>query len=246
MHYQLTAAPFEFIVHNVDVIKGWSELEHPNFQIIASTILFVRRPDSSNIFWHLDDQFRLTNGTNFQSFQKQFTVVIDSAAVMARVAGSTIRTRVILRDKTWIHYYVHVLLNCMKSSFIWCNDDSVLIKIIADMKSVKNRRRRKRIGWNKNLPHEHPLIEDLGNRLGNFYLVAVRFLKSAKKAWNIILTQDRTSPRTSFDTVEKKSLSIFGRVASCFAWCEVTVKVRYHQQQTKDWILNFQDWITIH
>ena len=91
---------------------------------------------------------------------------------MARMANSSVSTRVCARDEKWMRCYVHVLQNCTKSAFSVCADDSSMLKIEFDFKSVKRIvEDSKRYGWNNYLPVGYRLIQDVDTRFGTFFLV---------------------------------------------------------------------------
>ena len=196
----------DFNSHHEYMKKGKSILEQPNFSIISNSVLFAEAPDVSSgcnkraIF---DENLRSLYGVDFNSIQRQLTIVTDGEASMARMTNSSVSSRVCPRDERWMRCYVHVLRNCMKTVFSLCTEDPSLQKIGLDFKSVKRIvEDSKRYGWNKDLPIGYRLIQDVDTRFGTLFLVTERFLKSSCKVWDIIITQGREIARSSFEALE--------------------------------------------
>ena len=102
--------------------------------------LLVEKPDFAsgpNLRAVIDNRLRLNYGLDFNSIQKFFTVVTDGAANMARMANSSISSRLVCRDEKWIGYFVHVLSNCMKSLFQRCGEDSVSARVSNNLRAVQ-------------------------------------------------------------------------------------------------------------
>ena len=81
----------DFTVHHMHIRKGKTALERPTFSIISSTVLFVEGPDvgsGANKRALFDENLRSLYGVDFNSIQKQFTIVTDGEASMARMANS--------------------------------------------------------------------------------------------------------------------------------------------------------------
>ena len=63
---------FDFTIHHVDIMKGRTLLDQPQFSLEASTILLEERPDvalASNIRANLNDHLKLSYGIDFNSVQ---------------------------------------------------------------------------------------------------------------------------------------------------------------------------------
>ena len=65
----------------------------------------------------MNDLLKLSYGIDFNSVQKGYTIVTDDAAVMAKLANSSVSTQVVVRDHKWMGCHVHVLQNRMKAAF---------------------------------------------------------------------------------------------------------------------------------
>ena len=74
---------------------------------------------------------------DFDAIRNKFTLVTDSAAVMARVAGSLVSRQIAAPDHRWMRCFVYVLNNCMKATIEACKLDSIMDKIVTDFKSMK-------------------------------------------------------------------------------------------------------------
>ena len=209
---------YDFTLHHVDIVKGQTVLEVPRFCMRATTVLLTESPEvgnAVNVRAHLTQCLSSLYGIDFHSIQKTFTVVTDGAPVMARIANSSISTRHAQWDHTWMRCHVHVLQNCMKAAFERCSDDNVLRTISADFRSVKRIvEDAKRYGWNKKLPRGFHLIQDVEPRFGTIFLVAERFLKSARKVQNLIVVLNRTAAKNAFESLEKASQPSSGSIAS--------------------------------
>ena len=84
------------------------------FSIISSTVSFVEGPDvgsGANKRAIFDKNLRSLHGVDFNSIQKQFTIVTDGEASMARIANSSVSSRAWPSDKKWMRCYVHALQN---------------------------------------------------------------------------------------------------------------------------------------
>ena len=57
----------------------------------------------------IDKNLRLMYGVDFDSIQKQFTIVTDGEASMVRMENSSVSSRVCPTDEIWMRCYVHVL-----------------------------------------------------------------------------------------------------------------------------------------
>ncbi len=197
----------DFTVHHLTIAEGRTVLERPSFTIKDSTILFLESPDvasGQNMRSCIDENLRAYYGVDFNSMQKQFTIVTDGAAAMARMANSSVSLRIAPRDQKWMRCYVHVLQKSMQSVFESCSDDPLLNKISSDFKFVKRIvEDSKRFGWNKDLPSGYRLIQDVETRFGTVFLVCDRFLKSASKVWGVILRHNRDIARESYEALEK-------------------------------------------
>ena len=88
----------DFTLHHFHMEKTKTLLELPRFSIKDSTILFIEGPDVSsgaNKRELLDKNLRLMYGVDFVSIQKQFTIVTDGEASVARMANSSVSSRVV-------------------------------------------------------------------------------------------------------------------------------------------------------
>ena len=93
---------YDFTSHHIDVTCSASVMEAPKFGIKTSTILFLEGPsvaNAANITSMLDENLRNHFGVDFNSIRKNFTIVTDGAAVMARVAVSSVSTRIATLDE---------------------------------------------------------------------------------------------------------------------------------------------------
>lgn len=60
--------------------------------------------------------------------QLTFTVRTERAAVIAKTAGSSISSRIVKRNRTWMRCYAHALQSCMNSALKRCTYGTFLIQ----------------------------------------------------------------------------------------------------------------------
>ena len=110
---------YDFAIHHIGMNKQSSVLTEVKYCIKSSTVLSFEVPgvnDADNIRKALDQNMREQIGTSFSSIQKQFTLVNDGAAVMARLAGSSVSRRIAVLDEMWVRCIARILNNIMKES----------------------------------------------------------------------------------------------------------------------------------
>ena len=131
---------YDFTFHHIHVIPSKTVIGNPEFEIKTTTALFLEGPEvpnAQNISSMLENNLQKDYGVEFNSIGKNFTLVTDGAAVMARMAGSSISTRIATPDQKWMRWFVHVLNNCMKAVMDSCAGEELLQKIVADFKFMK-------------------------------------------------------------------------------------------------------------
>jgi len=173
----------------------------------TSTILFEEGPtvgNAANIRSLLGAKLQQHYSTSFESFQKNFTIVTDGAAVMACVAGSSVSRNIAPLDQKWMRCFVHVLHNTMKAVMENCKTDPILVKTAEDFKAMKKIvENSKRYGWNSSLPTGYHLIQEVETRFGTHFLVAQRFLKSAATVWDLLKAQNHAAAKNKFESIHK-------------------------------------------
>ena len=179
----------------------------PKFEIKESTISLLEGPhvaNAANLRVLFSHQLKLKYEVDFNSIQKTFTVVTDGAAVMARMANTSMSRRVSPWDQTWIRCHAHVLQKCMNVAVGKCKQNDILKRMSEVFKKVKNIGvDLKRQGWNKNIQRVFRLLQDVETRFGTVFNVTQQFLKSAKYVWNLIITKDRQIARQYYESLEK-------------------------------------------
>ncbi len=73
---------------------------------------------AANLRTAIDDSLRAHNGVSISELQKSFTIVTDGAAVIAKVAGSSVSRTRSSTDHKWMRCMVHVLNNVVKYSLV--------------------------------------------------------------------------------------------------------------------------------
>jgi len=184
---------YDFTVHYMAVRKAAGILATPTFGIETSTILFLEGPEvgnAENIRSLLDVNLQKEYGLDFNTIQKSFSMVTDGAAVMAKMAGSSVSLNKAIPDESWMRCFVHMLHNCMKAVMEDIASDDVMKEIVKDFVTMKKIvTNSKKATWNSKLPMGYHLIQEVETRFGTHYIVAERFLKSKKKVWDLIVSQ---------------------------------------------------------
>ncbi len=90
--------------------------------------------------------------TSLDHFLRNFTVVTDSVAVMAKVASAFVSTNSHIPDETWLGCLTHFFNNPMKHTIASCMRESTLQVLVADFKAMKRiLKDADRTGWNQYL-----------------------------------------------------------------------------------------------
>lgn len=135
----------------------------------------------------------------------------DGAAIMARMAGSSVSWRIVSLDERWMSCFVHALSNSVKVAMVACAADPVLVKVSGDFKAMKRIvKDSKRHCWNYQLASGYHLKQDVQTRFETNYLVTERFLKSSGKVWDVIVSQNRIAARSAFESITKQTSSETG------------------------------------
>ncbi len=119
---------YDFSIHHIDMNKQSSVLTEVKYSIKNSTVLSFEVPrvyDADNIRKVLNQNLREQVGTSFSSIQKQFTLATDGAAVMARLAGSSVSHRIAVLDERWICCIAHILNKITKKYRRLCKRSSI-------------------------------------------------------------------------------------------------------------------------
>jgi len=196
---------YDYTLHHIEIKHMRGTHLKPTYGIKTNTILFVEGPGKANavnIKEMLDKNLQRDYGINFDTMHKTFTLVTDGAAVMAKMAGSSVSESIAIPDEKWMRCYVHVLHNTMKAVMEECTGDDTLDKIGEDFKAMKKIvENSKKAGWNCNLPVGYHLIQEVETRFGTHYVVAERFLKSREKVWDLIVSQKNASGRKLYKSL---------------------------------------------
>jgi len=198
---------YDFTMHHMDVTTPRAPHAKPKFGIKTSTILFIEGPSiasADNIRDILDQNLRTEYGITFDTIQETFTLVTDGAAVMAKMAGSSVSVNIAIPDEGWMRCYVHILHNTMKEVMKACLSDEKLKRIAVDFQTMKKIvTNSKKNGWNSQLPIGYHLIQEVETRFGTHYLVAERFLKSCGKVRALIVSQVKGASKVWFESLLK-------------------------------------------
>ncbi len=103
-----------------------TSFDEPIFKIKNKTLMLVEGPIVScarNIRSVLDDNLMQKYDISLNAFQKSFTMVTDSAAVMDRVEYSSVSTDLHVPDETWMGCMAHFINNVMKHAISSCTND---------------------------------------------------------------------------------------------------------------------------
>ena len=232
----------DFTLHHIEVPKVSNVLSAPNNSIRIRTLLFQQISDVAsgvNLHNHLNNERNIQYGVNFDSIQRHCTILTDGAAAMVKMVNISVSSRMPCRDERWMRCLVHILNTSIKYSFKNCKNDPMLCKILEQYKVVKRIvEDSKRSGWNSMLPHRYHLLQDMETRSGTNFLVAERFLKSSsEKGWNIVLSQNRTIAKESFESLEKSFPYIDATVESFTHVYDATVEFEKSDAPTSHRVL---------
>ena len=124
--------------------KPKAVIDLPKFGIQSSTILFLEGPQvagAKNIRNMIDAAMKTKFVISFDVIRENFTIDTDGAAVMVRMAGSSVSRNVALLSERWMRCYSHTFHNSMKQAIHRCASDSTLVKVSDDFKSMKKLRK---------------------------------------------------------------------------------------------------------
>ena len=163
---------FDSTLHFMDIQeKGrFSKVE---FKIRNVTLLLTEAPDqpsAKSIRQCVNAALVPKYGTTMDFFTKWFTMVTDSAAVMAKVAGASVSRDLHCPDETWMSCLAHMLNNTMKFVIAnrWTNE--VLGIVLPDFRFMKKIiEDSNRAGWNHLLPEGCRLIQESETRFSMYY-----------------------------------------------------------------------------
>ncbi len=108
------------------------------------------------------------------------TVVIDGAAVMARVANVSVSRDIHVPDERWMKCIGHNRNNVMKSSMASYKDSLILQAVFQYFRVMKKIiEDENRCGWNHLLRRGLKLIQESGTRFGTYFLVFEQLFKAS-------------------------------------------------------------------
>ncbi len=161
--------------------------DSPSFEIQNSMFLFVEGlsvANAYNIRAKLDEELQRQYGVSLSSLTQFHAMFTDGAAVMARVAGSSVSPNIAQIDHKWMRCGVHILNNLMKDVIADCSGHPVLGVLAQDFKSMKRiMEDSKRGGWNSFLPNGYRLIKEVNTRVCTHFFVAERFFEGSGQSF---------------------------------------------------------------
>ncbi len=179
------------------------------FEIRTVTLLLVQGPDepsAKNIRACLNTALISEYEMPLESLMKDFSMVMDGAAVMARVANSSVSREIQETDETWMSCLAHFLNNTMKSVLANTKGSSVLQVVVQDFRSIKRIiEDANRSGWDHSSSEGCKLKQESETRFGTFYQVAVCFLKSESHIASIVDGQNGTAVQAAYRSLKKTS-----------------------------------------
>ena len=199
---------YDFTVHIMKIAdkKG---AQHTEFEVENKSLLLVEGPEvatATNIREQIEMGLLQKYQTSLDHFLRNFTMVNDRAAVMAKVAHASVSAELHAPDESWLGCMVHFLNNVMKHTIAGCGRDSILQVVSSDFKSMKRIvEDANRGGWNQYLPDGHTLVQDVETRFGTHFRVAQRFLKSSKHIQMILESKNRPHASAAFQSMKKKT-----------------------------------------
>ncbi len=180
-----------------------------NVRICNQTIVLIEGPSvpsAANLRSAIDNALEENYGVSMRSLISLFNIVAHCAAVIAKMAGSSIsRNRNILEHR-WMLCLVHTLNNALKATFQQCKNHSELHRVCTEFKNVKRIvEDAKRAEWNNYLPPGFKLVHDAETRFGSTFLVVERFLKLSFKARVVMMNQKRDGALNAYGSLERSS-----------------------------------------
>ena len=120
--------------HYFTCIKEISIHEHPVFEIKNETILLVEGPlfpNATNILEKLEVALLQKYQISLKTFFKNFAMVTDSAALVAKIAHASESLELHTPDETWMSCLAHFLNNAINSAIASSNHDAYLCRVCA-------------------------------------------------------------------------------------------------------------------
>lgn len=196
---------YDLTVHVLEIGPVVSFQKPAKIAMMSRTLLLREKPDvgtAVNLRGMLDEALKEVYGCSLDKLTTTFTMVTDCASVMARVAGSSVSSRVADKDPKWLGCGAHKLNSAMKSCFtsLRSSESDVLKRIYEDVGRVKTIVRLfKQGGWNSKLPNGYHLIQEAETRFATTYTVVTRFLKSVHLVETIIEEKDNANARSALE-----------------------------------------------
>lgn len=142
-------------------------------------------------------------GINLATSSKSYKMVTDCAAVMDKVAGSSVSFRFQSDSTRWMGCVLRQINTAMKAYLNAMTENDDLGLICRDLNSVKLIVRVfKQIGLNGKLPYGYHLIQDVETRFGSSFLVLQRFLKSADLIEYLLSTGNHSTALSAFRSLQ--------------------------------------------
>ena len=185
VHLKLQRKHYYDFTLNFLEVKENGPFSDDSFFLQHVTLLLIDIPaiaSAWNIGKALNDALVQKYNTLLDKFPKRFTVVTGSAAVMARVANASVSREIHALDENRMRCMAHILNNSMKTVMSQCKKAATLSVVAEDFRAMKKIiEDANRAGWNYLLPNGYKLKQECQTRLGTYYQVTKRFLKSDPK-----------------------------------------------------------------
>lgn len=175
----------------------------------------------------LNNRLSSSYGLKLSDFQKRFTFVTDSAAVMPKVFGASVSQKKVPYGERWLPCITHQINTVMKTVIQSPKiKDSEIFRNLNCVKKIVSTI--KHAGLNEKLPDGFAFLQEVETRFGTTYDVVKRFLKSESQISHLgLLQNDNESTKkikdllSSLTKVENtdgsKTFPALESIITCFA-----------------------------
>lgn len=196
---------YDLTLHVIRVIEHESVDKRVSFELVNKTLILHEKPDNgsaSHIRTMISEELQRRYFMTLDDFQKSFTMVTDCAAVMARVANSSVSENVSPMSQKWLGCIVHQINTALKSCINSIEGHVDLYRVRSDLDSVKRIVQAfKKSFLNGQLPSGYHLIQEVETRFGTTFMAVQRFLKCSSLVKQLLMTHNLHSANMAFSSL---------------------------------------------